>query len=184
MRRPAGVSVTSAANAAPAVMSLIAALKRSTPASQNRARWGPRRCATPNPPANSDPTTSNCKRKTILLAIALLCALPVLAQKTSGPKYDLSAETKMKGTVEEVKLPGTAKEIAHLSVKVGADTVDVYLCPKSFLDDMGVSFSKGDEISLTGSKVKQGDADMILAREIVKGTDTVVFRDEKGNPVW
>ena len=92
----------------------------------------------------------------------------------------------MKGAVEEVKLPpkGSEKEVAHLLVKTGTETVDVYLCPKSFLDDMGVSFSKGDEIGLTGSKVRQGEADLILAREVVKGTDTLVLRDEKGNPVW
>jgi hypothetical protein len=92
----------------------------------------------------------------------------------------------MKSTVEEVKLPPkvSEKEVAHLLVKTGADTVDVYLCPKSFLDDMGVSFSKGDEIALTGSKVKHGEADLILAREVVKGSDTLVLRDDKGNPVW
>ena len=39
-------------------------------------------------------------------------------------------------------------------------------------------------IAFTGSKVKQGDADMVLAREVVKGTDTLVLRDDKGNPVW
>jgi hypothetical protein len=127
--------------------------------------------------------------KPLLPAVALLCTLPLIAQKPqepSPPKYDFHSETKMKGTVEEVKLPpkGSEKEVAHLLVKTGTDTVDVYLCPKSFLDDMGVSFSKGDEIVLTGSKVKQGDADLILAREVVKGTDTLVLRDEKGNPVW
>jgi len=92
----------------------------------------------------------------------------------------------MKGTVEEVKLPpkGSEKEVAHLLLKNGTDTVDVYLCPKSFLQDMGVSFSKGDEIALTGSKVKQGEADLILVREVVKGSDTLVLRDEKGSPVW
>jgi hypothetical protein len=92
----------------------------------------------------------------------------------------------MKSTAEEVKLPPkvSEKEVAHLLVKTGADTVDVYLCPKSFLDDMGVSFSKGDEIALTGSKVKHGEADLILAREVVKGSDTLVLRDDKGNPVW
>jgi hypothetical protein len=124
---------------------------------------------------------------------ALLCAylgtVPLLAQKnpdTSPPKYDVHTETKMRGTVEEVKLPpkGSEKEAAHLLVKTGTDTIDVYLCPKSFLDDMGVSFGKGDEIAITGSKVKQGEADLVLAREIVKGTDTLVLRDEKGNPVW
>jgi hypothetical protein len=25
---------------------------------------------------------------------------------------------------------------------------------------------------------------MILARELVKGTDTLMFRDDKGQPVW
>ena len=121
--------------------------------------------------------------------LASLCLATALAQKnpdTSPPKYDVHTETKMKGTVEEVKLPpkGSEKEIAHLLVKNATEAVDVYLCPKSFLDDMGVSFAKGDEIALTGSRVKQGEADLMLAREVVKGTDTLVLRDEKGNPVW
>ncbi len=128
----------------------------------------------------------------ITLSAVLLGTATLVAQKVEeppAPKYDLHTETKMKGTVEEVKLPpkGSEKVAAvHLLVKIGAETtdVDVYLCPKSFLDDMGVSFSKGDEIILTGSKVKQGEAEMVLAREVVKGTDTLVVRDAKGNPVW
>jgi len=128
-------------------------------------------------------------RKLILPACALLGTLSLVAQKAqeaSPPKYDVNTETKMKGTVEEMKMPPkeSKKEVAHLLLKTGTDTVDVYLCPKSFLDDMGVSFSKGDEISLTGSRVKQGEADLVLAREIVKGTDALVLRDDKGNPVW
>ena len=123
-----------------------------------------------------------------LPAVALLCALPAFAQRPqeASPKYDVQTETKIKGTVEEVKLPpkGREKEIAHLLVKNGMDTVDVYLCPKSFLADMGVSFSKGDEVAITGSRVKQGEGDLILARELVRGTDTLAFRDEKGNPYW
>ena len=35
-----------------------------------------------------------------------------------------------------------------------------------------------------GSKVKENGADLILAGEVVNGNDTVVLRDEKGNPVW
>jgi len=93
-----------------------------------------------------------------------LCLTPVLAQKTqkpSPPKYDLQTETKIKGTIEEVRLPpkGSEKEIVHLLVKNGPDIIDVYLCPKSFMDDMGMDFNKGDEIALTGSKVKQGETD-------------------------
>jgi hypothetical protein len=129
------------------------------------------------------------RHRSIFLAIAILSALPLIAQKTqetNRPKYDLTTETKMKGTVEEVRLPptGNAKEITHLLVKTGAEVIDVYLCPKSFLDDMGVSFSKGEEIALTGSRIKQGEAELILGREVVKGADTLVLRDDKGKPVW
>jgi hypothetical protein len=72
----------------------------------------------------------------------------------------------------------------HLLVKTTADTTDVYLCPKSFLEMLGMNFSKGDELGFTGSRVKQGELEFILVREIVKGTDTFVLRDGKGNPVW
>ena len=129
--------------------------------------------------------------KILFLAVFLasLCLASAIAQKRpepTSPKYDLHTETKIKITVEEVKLPpkGSEKEVVHLLGKNGADSVDVYLCPKSFLDDMGMSFGKGDEIALTGSKVKQGEADLTLAREVVKKEDTFVLRDEKGNPVW
>jgi hypothetical protein len=108
------------------------------------------------------------------------------AAKPTGPKYDSQTEAKIKGTIEEVKLPpkGSEKDIAHLVVKTDKDTIDVYLCPKSFFDDMGMTFAKGDEISLTGSKIKLDDADVVLVKELVKGTDTFVLRDAKGNPVW
>ena len=49
---------------------------------------------------------------------------------------------------------------------------------------MGITFAKGDEIAVTGSKVKQETSDVILVRELVKGTDTLMFRDGKGNPIW
>jgi hypothetical protein len=116
-------------------------------------------------------------------AIVFLLAILCVAQ-AGAPKYDTSTETKLKGTVEEIKMPPNAKEIAHLLVKDGTGTFDLYLCPKSFMDDMGVTFAKGDEVAFTGSKVKQGDGEMILAREVVKGTDTLILRDDKGNPVW
>jgi hypothetical protein len=126
-----------------------------------------------------------------LLALLVILSVPAQAQKSQAPaagppKYDLHTEAKFKGIIEELRLPpkGSDKEIAHLLLKNGADTVDVYLCPKSFLDDMGMSFAKGDEIALTGSKVKLSGTDLILAREVAKGSDTFVLRDEKGGPVW
>ena len=126
-------------------------------------------------------------RKVFLPAmLAILLCGGLAAAQAHPPKYDPATETKMKGLVEELKLPpkGQEKEAAHLLTKNGDDLIDIYLCPKSFMDDMGVTFSKGDAIAFTGSKVKQDGADLILAREVKKGQDTLVLRDDKGNPVW
>jgi uncharacterized protein YdeI (BOF family) len=121
----------------------------------------------------------------------LLCVTPALSQKSQSdaatlPKYDSQTETKTKGVVEDLKIFALGKrtDYTELMVKSGNDTVQIYLSPKPFEDEMGISFAKGDEISVTGSKVKQVDSDVILAREIVKGTDTFMFRDDKGKPVW
>jgi hypothetical protein len=126
-----------------------------------------------------------------ILLFLLLCVTPGLSQRAkeddgSLPKYDLHTETKTKGVVEEVNLLplGTRKDFTELIIKNGEDKVHIYVCPKPFQEEMGISFSKGDEIAVTGSKVKQEASDVILAREVVKGTDTLLFRDDKGNPVW
>jgi hypothetical protein len=130
----------------------------------------------------------------ILFQIALsllLWVMPGLSQKTqpensSLPKYDLHAEMKTKGVIDEVNLlsVGTRKDFTELIIKDGDDKIHIYLCPKPFEEEMGVSFSKGDQIAVTGSKVKHDAADVILARELVRGQDTLLFRDAKGAPVW
>jgi hypothetical protein len=121
----------------------------------------------------------------------ILCMTPALSQKAQQddgglPKYDLHTETKTKGVVDEVNLlsVGTRKDFTELIIKNGEDKVHIYLSPKPFQEVMGFTVSKGDQIAVTGSKVKQVGSDVILARELVKGTDTLLFRDDKGNPVW
>ncbi len=88
--------------------------------------------------------------------------------------------------MQELKFvpPTGAKAFAYLVLKSGADAVEVLLCPKSFLDDMGASFKQGDEVEVTGSKVKQDGADLILAREVVKGDDRLTLRFKDGKPAW
>ena len=142
-------------------------------------------------PKNSDPRHQAHRKFSRVAWLLLCCVTTALAQKvptadTSLPKYDLQTESKTKGVVDEVKLVpwGTKKEVSELILKIGEDKVRVSVCPKPFQEEMGISFSKGDEIAITGSKVKQEGAEVILARELVRGTDTLMFRDNKGNPVW
>jgi hypothetical protein len=124
--------------------------------------------------------------RTTLLVISTLLLSVAFSSAQAAPKYDPTTEAKFKGTIDELKFPpkGSEKQIAYMMIKSGTDEIEIYLCPKSFMDDMGVSFAKGDEIAFTGSKVKEGTTDMVLAREVIKGTDTLVLRDDKGNPVW
>jgi hypothetical protein len=123
--------------------------------------------------------------------LVLVCVLPGLSQKAqkdegSLPKYDLHTETKTTGVIDEVNLlpVGTRKDFTELIIRNGEDKVHIYVCPRPFQEEMGISFNKGDQVAITGSKVKQNEVDVILARQLVRGTDTLLFRDDKGSPVW
>ncbi len=118
------------------------------------------------------------------LAAIVFLAVPAFAQAT--PKYDPATEGKFKGVVAEMKFvpPTGGKPVAYLTLKSGTDAVEVFLCPKKFLDDMGVVFKADDQIEVTGSKVKQDGADLTLAREVVKGGDTLTLRFKDGKPAW
>ena len=122
---------------------------------------------------------------------SLVCMTPGLSQKApqdegSLPKYDLQTETKTDGVIDEVNQlsVGKRKDFTELIIKRGDDKLHIYVCPKPFQDEVGLSLSKGDRVEVTGSKVKQDASEVILARQLVKGTDTLMFRDDKGNPVW
>ncbi len=121
-----------------------------------------------------------------LLKLAAVTFLATSAFSQAPPKYDPATEGTVKGTVQEVKFvpPSGGKPLAYLVMKSGADTVQVFLCPKKFLDDMGIEFKAEEPIEVTGSKVKQDGADLILAREIGKGGETLTLRFKDGKPAW
>jgi len=125
-----------------------------------------------------------------LLQLAAIALVATSAFSQAPPKYDPATETTVKGTVGELKLvpPTGGKPIAYLVTKTGpdkdTDTVQIFLCPKSFLDQMGIAFKTDEAIEVKGSKVKQDGADLILAREMVKGGETLTFRFPNGKPAW
>ena len=125
-----------------------------------------------------------------LLQLAAIALVATSAFSQSPPKYAPATETTVKGTVGELKLvpPTGGKPIAYLVTKTGPDkekdTVQIFLCPKSFLDQMGIAFKTDEAIEVKGSKVKQDGADLILAREMVKGGETLTFRFPDGKPAW
>jgi hypothetical protein len=121
-----------------------------------------------------------------LLTFVAITFLATSAFSQTPPKYDPATETKVKGVIEQLKLvpPSGGKPVVYAVMKASPDAVEVFLCPKKFLDDMGIEFKPAEEIEVIGSKVKQDGVDLILAREVVKGGETLTFRFKDGKPAW
>ena len=122
----------------------------------------------------------------VLLAVAMPLAFAQKAADTAMPKYDVTKEVKIKGTIDDVKemTMGKGEVGVHLMVKTANETIEVRLCPSGYLKDFEVAFAKGQQVEVTGSRIKIDDKDVILAREIVQGNNTITLRDKQGGPVW
>jgi len=127
----------------------------------------------------------------ITIAIFVLAsALPSPAQAGKGAygmrNYDPGTEVTVKGSVEEVTQQAGQRGWSgtHLTLKGDNETFDVHVGPSWFVSQNQFSFAKGDQIEVTGSKVKLGAGNAILAREIKKGDKTLVLRNAQGIPQW
>lgn len=123
--------------------------------------------------------------------LALLLAVPAaFAQHKNGKpkvKYDLAAEVKVKGTIEEIteyECPVSGGLGAHIVLKTGSGTEHVHIALAKFLKEYEMKFEKGQEIEVLGARVKVGEQDALLVRQITRGQDTFTFRDKQGKPLW
>jgi DNA/RNA endonuclease YhcR with UshA esterase domain len=125
----------------------------------------------------------------LVVALGILIAPASFAQKANGdvPKYDMSQEAKFKGVVDEVHertCPISGGMGSHLMVKIDNKIYEVHVASAKFVKSYDVTFQKGDELDITGVKTTFQGVDAILPREIKRGNDDFVFRDEKGKPIW
>ncbi len=122
-----------------------------------------------------------------VLALSLLLFLTTVGASAqsakNGPKYDVTKEIKLKGTVTQVVEGASAADPTVLTVKVDEKIVSVQLAPKDYLKEIECWVKVGDVIEVTGAKVTDA-GDEIIAREVVFGNSTMVLRDNKGVPVW
>jgi len=123
-------------------------------------------------------------------ALAVALAIPAMAQR--GPRqragnYNPATETTLTGTVEQVQpttAPGRGMGGLHLVLRTDAGTTDVHVGPAAYIQSKGFEFAKGDRVSVTGSEVTIDGQRVLLARDIVKGDETLQLRDAKGFPLW
>jgi DNA/RNA endonuclease YhcR with UshA esterase domain len=126
----------------------------------------------------------------ILIALLAIAVLPAFANPQNGkaPRYDVTKEVTLKGVVTDVvdrTCPMSGGMGSHLMLKLSdGSSIEVHLAPTKFVKSYELVFQKGDQIEVIGSKVNFEDKDTIFARQITRGNDSFIFRDEKGKPVW
>ena len=129
-------------------------------------------------------------RNSLLVTLLLVAGIAswALAQGggTAQRVYDPSTETTLKGAVEKVsQVTGNQGwSGTHLALRTDDQTYDVHVGPSGYLSKIGLNFSTGDQIEVTGSKVKLNGADAIIAREIKKQNKVFTLRDSQGFPRW
>ena len=138
------------------------------------------------------------KTSRIIILIAMVVAVvliitPAAAGQKSGPgvavpKYDPAAEATFKGTVEEVRdrqCPMSGGMGSHLILRLSpSETIEVHLASTKFVKTYDLVFSKGDAVTVIGTKVQFEGVETIFAREVTRGSETFVFRDKDGKPIW
>lgn len=125
-------------------------------------------------------------------AILVLAANPAAAQGTPAPaavpKYDVSTEVTVKGTIDDVierDCPVSHGMGTHIVLKLAdGKTMQVHVASTKFLKTYEMSFKKGEQLQIVGSKVDFEGAEAIFAREVKRGDDLMQFRDKDGKPVW
>ncbi len=99
--------------------------------------------------------------------------------------YDPNTEATVKGTVEKVTEIGEqGRTGTHLTVRTSGQALDVHVGPTAYVAESGFTFLAGDQVEVTGSKVKVDGADAIVAREIKRDGKILTLRNRQGIPRW
>jgi hypothetical protein len=122
----------------------------------------------------------------VMLSVSALALMMIPAKAANGPAYNPATAVAVSGTVTAVRVVPAGQPLAgvHVMLKTKTNNVEVYLAPKDFMNFLKTGFVPGDEMDVTGSRVKSGNADVILAREVSDGMDVIELRDLYGAPVW
>jgi hypothetical protein len=130
----------------------------------------------------------NALRSTLLVA---LFGAPMLACGGPGdlPRFNEATIESVSGWVTAVDPFERLERNTRNGVKATLETedgevVDVYLGPATFLDHHGFIIERGDQLHVTGSKIRHEGRDAIIATVVSEDGDRLKLRDADGRPAW
>jgi len=118
--------------------------------------------------------------------LIVLVVLLVTPQR-HPPRYNTAAEVTLHGVVQDVRnfyCPVSGDEGTHLTIATDKGKVEVHVGPARFLSGQKWQFFRGDEVEVTGSRITFQGHEALIARTIVRGTQTVAVRKADGKPLW
>jgi hypothetical protein len=121
---------------------------------------------------------------TVVLIVFLTATSP---KKPTVYLYTPNSEVKVQGEVLNVKefyCPVSDDQGMHLILRTVRGNVQVHLAPGRFLRSNGLRFEVGEPLEVVGSPIEfKGETDL-MARQVVRPQETLMFRDADGKPLW
>ena len=123
---------------------------------------------------------------TVSMAVSIGYAQRRKGQMHGMPRYDTATEVTLRGTITKVETQTGRMgwDGTHLVVSFDAETLTVHVGPSNYLEQQGFSFVTGDQIEVTGSRIKLEGTDVLIARAITKGEKVLTLRNSEGIPAW
>ncbi len=117
------------------------------------------------------------------LAVVMTAGVAAQGRGSGGPaNYSVAAERTAIGTVEELK-PGPNQGM-HVMLKTSDAMLELAVGPSWYQAEKKYVLAKGDQIDVIGARSTVEGREVVLVREIKKGSETMTFRDAKGFPMW
>lgn len=126
-------------------------------------------------------------------ALVLLFAGNIYSQNGWGPgssynrMYDTKTVETISGSVISIDQISPDKNMSvgiHLLLNTVNGNVSIHLGPAWYIENQDIQIIKGDNVSVTGSKVTYNGDQVIIAKEVIKGDQLLKLRDENGYPLW
>lgn len=129
--------------------------------------------------------------KSLITVLALALAAPLFAQKAPNggvPKYNVTAETVYKGTIESMvdrRCPVSGGMGSHINLRMQDGTlIEVHLATTEFTKLIEMNLRQNDKVEIVGFKTEFEGVPTIFARSVKRGVDEFIFRDKEGKPAW
>lgn len=131
------------------------------------------------------------KRSMVISVISALAALALRASADdvtakSARLWNPATVATVSGTVEAVERieMGGSWSCIRLRLRTAEGPLVVRVAPEWFLLERKNVFAAGEELQVTGSRVKFSGEPSLVAGEILRGSERIVLRDPAGRPAW